>query len=38
MIAYQIPGADIENDICIYIYIWKKIMDCNPTICEEKLQ
>ena len=21
----------------IYIYIWKKIMDSNPTICEEKL-
>ena len=29
------------NEICIYIYIyiyiWKKIMDSNPTICEEKL-
>ena len=23
--------------IYIYIYIWKKIMDNNPTICEEKL-
>ena len=23
--------------IYIYIYIWKKIMDSNPTICEEKL-
>ena len=24
-------------NIYIYIYIWKKIMDCNPTICEKKL-
>ena len=23
--------------IYIYIYIWKKIMDSNPTVCEEKL-
>ena len=23
--------------IYIYIYIWKKILDSNPTICEEKL-
>ena len=21
----------------IYVYIWKKIIDSNPTICEEKL-
>ena len=25
------------DDIYIYIYIWKKIMDSNPTVCEEKL-
>ena len=28
---------DSTWEIYIYIYIWKKIMDSNPTICEEKL-
>ena len=23
--------------VSMYIYMWKKIMDSNPTICEEKL-
>ena len=27
----------IYMNIYIYIYIWKKIMDSNPTIWEEKL-
>ena len=27
----------LTNHIYIYIYIWKKVMDSNPTICEEKL-
>ena len=23
--------------VCVCVCVWKKIMDCNPTVCKEKL-
>ena len=37
LLEYQTHTHRIYIYIYIYIYIWKKIMDSNPTICEEKL-